>query len=184
MGAPCRTALRPPTITNSQWALARARMILSAKFCTLEAILYEQTPRFMLAQSLGRRHGESSRNLSPVEVSLMTKIKILWIGTVRQFRGGVSRFGSQLFGHHSAFIQSGIESVRIMRLSLDGGNRTDTTTTRNSSARRSSYRMTPWPTCRRSSARWCQDKQDTTDNRRAVGRQPPDCSGADAARLA
>jgi hypothetical protein len=75
IGAPCSTALTPPTTMNSTLPLLRALTILSVKFCTAQGFLDEESPGFMVTQSFGGGQPQSLRDLRPIHVALMAEVE-------------------------------------------------------------------------------------------------------------
>src|SRR5947209_6724120 len=74
IGTPWRTALNPPTTTNSTWASTSRRTISLAKCCILHGLLHDQSPALVLIGSLLRRQRQHQVEQGVIEVSLMPAI--------------------------------------------------------------------------------------------------------------
>jgi hypothetical protein len=51
--------------------------------------LHEESPRFMVPQTLGRRHRQACRDLRPIKLALVTHVKIPRIRPLRLIHNGV-----------------------------------------------------------------------------------------------
>src|SRR5438105_13059716 len=87
MGTPWRTALRPPTMTNSTRASTNRRISSLAKSCILQCLLHEESPSLVLPEPLLRRQRQHQVEQGIIDVSLVPAI-------ITDFRRG-----SRLFFH-------------------------------------------------------------------------------------
>jgi hypothetical protein len=75
-GAPCNTALIPPTTRNSTWASVNATITCSTKFCTAHCLLHEQPPPLVPAQPLGGSQRQTAADLRQIDFTLVSQVKI------------------------------------------------------------------------------------------------------------
>src|SRR5438309_276933 len=83
IGAPWRTALIPPTTTNSTCAWTRRRRVSLTNCCTCQRLLHEKSPSLVPIEPLGRRQEKLTLDLSVIHIASMSQVKDrAWISVV------------------------------------------------------------------------------------------------------